>query len=42
VEELCALIKRVDLRLDGKLPGGIALSVGIASASENAFTASTL
>jgi diguanylate cyclase (GGDEF)-like protein/PAS domain S-box-containing protein len=42
VEEICELIKRVDMRYEGRLLGIMTLSVGVAVSPEHAFTAREL
>jgi diguanylate cyclase (GGDEF)-like protein len=42
VDEICALIKSLDLRYDGQLLGKITVSAGIAAAPDHAFTAGNL
>jgi diguanylate cyclase (GGDEF)-like protein len=42
VEEICTLIKQVDMRCDGRVLGIMTLSVGIAVSPEHAFTAREL
>ena len=42
VEQICALIAKLDLQYDGQLLGAMTLSAGIAAAPEHAFTAPDL
>jgi diguanylate cyclase (GGDEF)-like protein/PAS domain S-box-containing protein len=42
VEQICALIKEVEMRFDGRVLGTMALSVGIAASPQHAFTAREL